>query len=388
MSAAAALACTRRYSSRAAACSSGKPSKPSACEKRTTVELEVFARRASSSAVWKAASSRWSTMYCATSFCEREHSSKRARMYLERLWCSLVPPSGGCRGRRSVGGVATRFIGALVRRRGHSLLPASTTTEAIRSPARIAHRRARGEHDPQGARRRRLTTRCSLTTDTPNEAGGIVRIAIVGAGVSGLVAAHLLHREHEIVVYEANAYAGGHTNTIRVDTAHETHHVDTGFIVMNDRNYPNFTRLLDRLGVATPADAHELLGQGRGARLRVQRHAARAVLPARQPRQPALPADDRRPAALQPRAARPARARGERRVDARLPLAPPLLAGVRRAADRAAAVGRVVGRPASEPAPSRRASSPSSSPTTGCSASATARAGRPSRAARRATWRR
>lgn len=77
-----------------------------------------------------------------------------------------------------------------------------------------------------------------------------MRIAIVGAGVSGLVAAHLLHARHEIVVYEAGDYAGGHTNTIRVDTAHETHHVDTGFIVMNDRNYPNFTRLLDRLGVA------------------------------------------------------------------------------------------------------------------------------------------
>jgi uncharacterized protein len=76
-----------------------------------------------------------------------------------------------------------------------------------------------------------------------------VRIAIVGAGVSGLVAAHLLHREHEVVVYEAGAYAGGHTNTIRVDTAHETHHIDTGFIAMNDRNYPQFTRLLDRLGV-------------------------------------------------------------------------------------------------------------------------------------------
>jgi predicted NAD/FAD-binding protein len=78
-----------------------------------------------------------------------------------------------------------------------------------------------------------------------------VRIAIVGAGVSGLVAAHLLQREHQIVVYEANGYAGGHTNTIRVDTEHETHHVDTGFIVMNDRTYPNFTRLLGRLGVAT-----------------------------------------------------------------------------------------------------------------------------------------
>ncbi len=80
-----------------------------------------------------------------------------------------------------------------------------------------------------------------------------MKIAIVGAGVSGLVAAHLLHREHEIVVYEASSYAGGHTNTIRVDTAHETHHVDTGFIVMNDRNYPLFTRLLDRLGVARQA---------------------------------------------------------------------------------------------------------------------------------------
>ncbi len=80
-----------------------------------------------------------------------------------------------------------------------------------------------------------------------------MRIAIVGAGVSGLVAAHLLHREHELVVYEAGAYAGGHTNTIRVDTEHETHHVDTGFIVMNDRTYPQFTRLLDRLGVARQA---------------------------------------------------------------------------------------------------------------------------------------
>jgi uncharacterized protein len=80
-----------------------------------------------------------------------------------------------------------------------------------------------------------------------------VKIAIVGAGVSGLVAAHLLHREHEIVVYEANGYAGGHTNTIRVDTEHATHHVDTGFIVMNDRTYPNFTRLLQRLGVPTQA---------------------------------------------------------------------------------------------------------------------------------------
>ena len=56
-------------------------------------------------------------------------------------------------------------------------------------------------------------------------------------------------------MFEANAYAGGHTNTIRVDTAHETHHVDTGFIVFNDRNYPNFERLLDKIRVPSqPSD--------------------------------------------------------------------------------------------------------------------------------------
>jgi uncharacterized protein len=76
-----------------------------------------------------------------------------------------------------------------------------------------------------------------------------MNIAVVGAGISGLVAARLLHEQHAVTVFEAGAYAGGHTNTIRVDTAHETHHVDTGFIVFNDRNYPEFTRLLAQLGV-------------------------------------------------------------------------------------------------------------------------------------------
>ncbi len=76
-----------------------------------------------------------------------------------------------------------------------------------------------------------------------------MRIAIVGAGVSGLTTAYLLHREHEIAVFEANPYAGGHANTVRVDTPYETHHVDTGFVVFNDRNYPNFERLLEHLSV-------------------------------------------------------------------------------------------------------------------------------------------
>jgi len=77
-----------------------------------------------------------------------------------------------------------------------------------------------------------------------------LRVAIVGAGVSGLTVAHLLHPRHDITVFEAGSYAGGHTNTVRVDLPDETLDVDTGFIVFNDRNYPNFERLLARLGVA------------------------------------------------------------------------------------------------------------------------------------------
>ncbi len=80
-----------------------------------------------------------------------------------------------------------------------------------------------------------------------------MRIAVIGAGVSGLVAAHrLAQHTHEVVVYEANDYAGGHTHTIAVEARDGgTLHVDTGFIVFNDRNYPNFERLLAELGVAT-----------------------------------------------------------------------------------------------------------------------------------------
>ena len=78
-----------------------------------------------------------------------------------------------------------------------------------------------------------------------------MKIAIVGTGISGLVAAHKLAPEHEIVVYEASGRIGGHTNTVAVEAEDGTHRIDTGFIVFNDRNYPNFERLLARLGVAS-----------------------------------------------------------------------------------------------------------------------------------------
>jgi predicted NAD/FAD-binding protein len=80
-----------------------------------------------------------------------------------------------------------------------------------------------------------------------------MRVAIIGAGVSGLVCAHMLHAEHELVLFEAGDEPGGHANTVRVETETGVHDVDTGFIVFNDRNYPNFERLLEELKVPTQA---------------------------------------------------------------------------------------------------------------------------------------
>lgn len=78
-----------------------------------------------------------------------------------------------------------------------------------------------------------------------------MRIAIVGSGISGLVAAHLLHPRHEICVYEASDRIGGHTHTVEVSHQGERHAIDTGFIVYNEATYPNFVRLLAKLGVET-----------------------------------------------------------------------------------------------------------------------------------------
>ncbi len=78
-----------------------------------------------------------------------------------------------------------------------------------------------------------------------------MRIAIVGGGVSGLVCAHVLHRHHELVVFEAADRAGGHANTVHVETDTGAYDLDTGFVVFNDRNYPGFERLLGELRVST-----------------------------------------------------------------------------------------------------------------------------------------
>jgi predicted NAD/FAD-binding protein len=77
-----------------------------------------------------------------------------------------------------------------------------------------------------------------------------MRIAVIGAGISGMVAARLLHGEHDITVFEANDYIGGHTHTVDVADDDGTLAVDTGFIVFNERTYPNFVALMKKLGVS------------------------------------------------------------------------------------------------------------------------------------------
>ncbi len=76
------------------------------------------------------------------------------------------------------------------------------------------------------------------------------RIAVVGCGVAGLTAAWLLRRRHDVHLFERNDYAGGHTRTLTVPDGPDAGlRVDTGFIVMNHRNYPLFTKVLEQLQV-------------------------------------------------------------------------------------------------------------------------------------------
>jgi predicted NAD/FAD-binding protein len=79
------------------------------------------------------------------------------------------------------------------------------------------------------------------------------KIAVIGTGISGLSAAWLLSRRHDVTIYEQANRVGGHSNTIFVQTGAQSIPVDTGFIVFNRATYPNFTALLKHLGVPTQA---------------------------------------------------------------------------------------------------------------------------------------
>lgn len=97
------------------------------------------------------------------------------------------------------------------------------------------------------------------------------RIAIVGAGVSGLVCARLLALRYDVQLFEADAHLGGHARTVEFEAHGQPHAADIGFMVFNERTYPNFTRLLQILGVASQpsdmsfsarVDEHDLEYQG------------------------------------------------------------------------------------------------------------------------------
>lgn len=80
-----------------------------------------------------------------------------------------------------------------------------------------------------------------------------MKLAIIGGGISGLYAAWQLAPNHEVSLFEANDYIGGHTHTVEIDVASGRYAIDTGFIVCNDKTYPQFLQLLAELGVERTA---------------------------------------------------------------------------------------------------------------------------------------
>ena len=79
-----------------------------------------------------------------------------------------------------------------------------------------------------------------------------MKIVVIGTGIAGMVSAWSLHHAgHQVSVFEAGSYIGGHTNTVTVQLGGQSYAVDTGFIVFNDWTYPNFIRLMELLGVAS-----------------------------------------------------------------------------------------------------------------------------------------
>ncbi|MBC3830540.1 FAD-dependent oxidoreductase [Undibacterium amnicola] len=75
------------------------------------------------------------------------------------------------------------------------------------------------------------------------------KIAVVGAGISGLTSAYFLQQQHDVTLFEANRYLGGHTNTVDIEIDQKTLVVDTGFLVFNDKTYPNLIALFAELGI-------------------------------------------------------------------------------------------------------------------------------------------
>lgn len=79
------------------------------------------------------------------------------------------------------------------------------------------------------------------------------RIAIIGSGISGLTSAYLLSQKHNVTVFEKNDRIGGHTATVDIEKAGQKYAIDTGFIVFNDKTYPNFLALMADIGIGKQA---------------------------------------------------------------------------------------------------------------------------------------
>ena len=77
-----------------------------------------------------------------------------------------------------------------------------------------------------------------------------MKIAVVGGGISGLICSYLLRDKHEVVLFEKEPRLGGHTHTVDVSYGDQSYAIDTGFIVYNNRTYPNFIKFLNQLGVS------------------------------------------------------------------------------------------------------------------------------------------
>ena len=90
------------------------------------------------------------------------------------------------------------------------------------------------------------------------------RLAVIGSGISGLSVAHALAREAHVTLFEAGSHFGGHTHTVDVTLQGITHGVDTGFLVFNERTYPNLIRLFAELGVATAPSEMSFSVQAQG----------------------------------------------------------------------------------------------------------------------------
>lgn len=82
-----------------------------------------------------------------------------------------------------------------------------------------------------------------------------MKIAVIGSGISGLTAAHFLSAKHDVHVIEKEDRVGGHTATVSVEYEGEQQAIDTGFIVFNERTYPQFINLMDKLGVKSKASS-------------------------------------------------------------------------------------------------------------------------------------